>query len=65
VSAGVTDTTMPVAADPAAAAAAAQAEANAHPTVSGEPDPLEGTPMPPDVAAWLAANKLSVGPSSV
>lgn len=61
VSLGTTETSMPVAADPAATAAAAEAEALAHPSVSGDA-PLTGTPMPDDVAAWLAANDLAVGP---
>jgi hypothetical protein len=38
-SVGVTETTMPVADDPAATAAAEQAEANAHPSVSADNPP--------------------------
>ena len=53
---------MPVAADPAATAQADLDAALTHPTVSGEPTPQTGTPMPDDVAAWLTANDLAVGP---
>lgn len=57
VSLGTTTATIPVVTDPQAAADAAQAEANAHPTVTGQ------VPMPDDVAQWLAANGLKTEPA--